>query len=100
MPGTLLHLGATVQCPHGGLATPTSPFPRVLVSGQPITTQPYTWVVACPLSNSPCATATWIAGATRVLGGGAPVLLTDSQSVTANGSKLLPTVTQLRTSGQ
>jgi len=38
MPGFLLHLGATVMCAHGGQATPTAPFPRVLLSGQPVTT--------------------------------------------------------------
>mgnify|MGYP001769788471 CR=1 FL=1 len=37
MPGSILHLGATVTCMHAGPATPLSPFPRVLVSGQPIT---------------------------------------------------------------
>ena len=36
MPGPLLHLGATVMCSHLGQATPTSPNPRVLVSGQPV----------------------------------------------------------------
>ena len=35
MPGPILHLGASVLCAHGGQATPTVPFPRVLVGGQP-----------------------------------------------------------------
>ena len=33
MPGPIVHLGAVVICSHGGPATPTAPFPRVLVSG-------------------------------------------------------------------
>jgi len=39
MPGFILHLGATVICSHGGQATPSAPFPRVLVSGQPTDTE-------------------------------------------------------------
>ena len=46
MPGFVLHLGATVMCAHGGQAQPTVPSPRVLVSGQPVVTQPAPYVVA------------------------------------------------------
>src|SRR5215212_9664218 len=46
MPGTLLHVGATVLCAHGGQAQPTAPNPGVLVSGQPIVTQAAPYVVA------------------------------------------------------
>jgi uncharacterized Zn-binding protein involved in type VI secretion len=73
----LLHLGAVVLCAHGGQAQPTSPNPRVLVSGQPITTQgaPYT-VAGCPFNvsgaPSPCITGQWVTAATRVLAGGLP----------------------------
>ena len=38
MPGPILHLGATVICSHGGQAQPMTPFPRVLLSGQPAVT--------------------------------------------------------------
>src|SRR5262245_64423776 len=76
MPGFILHLGATVICAHAGQATPLAPFPRVLVSGQPITTlsSPYA-VAGCPFppaSGGPCATAPWVLGAARVLAGGGP----------------------------
>jgi hypothetical protein len=105
MPGTLLHLGATVLCAHGGQAQPTSPNPRVLVSGQPVTTQaaPYT-VAGCPFNvsgaPSPCITAQWVTAATRVLAGGLPVLLLDSQAICApNGTPLMITTTQTRVSG-
>ena len=75
MPGPIVHLGATVICSHGGQATPIAPFPRVLVSGQPIATLASPYVVAgCPfppVSGGPCVTAQWMVGATRVLAGGA-----------------------------
>ncbi len=105
MPGFLLHVGATVMCAHAGQAQPTSPNPRVMVDGQPVVTQaaPYT-VAGCPFnvsgSPSPCVTAQWTTGATRVLAGGQPVLLQDSQAIcTPNGTPLTITVTQVRVRG-
>jgi hypothetical protein len=105
MPGFLLHVGATVTCAHMGQAQPTAPNPRVLVSGQPIVTQPAPYAVAgCPFnvsgSPSPCVTAQWTSAATRILSNGAPVLLLDSQAIcTPNGTPLLITVTQTRVTG-
>ena len=105
MPGPLLHVGATVICVHGGQAQPTAPNPRVLVSGQPIVTQPAPYVVAGCVFNisgapSPCITAQWITAAVRVLSNGMPVLLMDSQAICApNGTPLLITVTQPRVVG-
>lgn len=105
MPGFLLHVGATVLCAHGGQAMPTSPNPRVTVGGQPVVTQaaPYT-VAGCafvpPAGNGPCVTAQWIVGATRVLVGGQPVLLQDSQAIcTPTGTPLTVVVTQVRAKG-
>lgn len=106
MPGSLLHVGATVLCSHAGQAQPTSPNPRVLVSGQPIVTQttPYT-VTGCtlpppPTANGPCVTAQWVTGATRVFASGVPVLLLSSQAICApTGTPLLPTVAQTRVIG-
>lgn len=87
MAGPILHLGATVLCLHGGQATPMSPFPRVLVGGQPVVTlaSPYA-IAGCamppPLAgNGPCVTGQWITGATRVLAGGIPVLTQAGSSV-------------------
>ncbi len=87
MAGPILHLGATVLCLHGGQALPTSPFPRVLVGGQPVVTlaSPYT-VAACampppPSGNGPCVTGQWITGATRVFAGGVPVATQAGSSV-------------------
>ena len=54
MPGYILQMGATVLCAHGGQATATSPFPRVTLGGQPVTTQPPPWTIAgCPFPPCP-----------------------------------------------
>ena len=101
MPAPILHLGATVICMHAGQAVPLTPFPRVLVSGQPVTTlaTPYA-VAACGLTgtpNPPCVTAQWVVGAVRVLAGGTPVLLQSGQAVCApTGTGLLALVVQPR----
>ena len=101
MPAPILHLGATVLCTHAGQATPTAPFPRVMVSGQPIVTlaSPYA-IVACALTGTsvpPCVTGQFVAGAVRVLAGGMPVVTMISQSVcTPTGTPMLPVVAQPR----
>lgn len=101
MPAPILHLGATVTCMHAGQAQPTTPFPRVLVSGQPVVTLTTPYVVAgCALTGSgspPCVTAQWVSGATRVVAGGAPVVNLAGQAVcTPSGTGLIPLVTQPR----
>lgn len=103
MPGPILHVGATVLCAHAGQATPTSPNPRVLVSGQPIVTLPAPWMVAgCPLppppaANGPCVTASFVTAALRVTSLGFPLVLMDSQAIAApTGTPLLPAVVQPR----
>jgi hypothetical protein len=106
MPGFLLHMGATVMCLHSGQAQPTVSNPRVKVGGQPVVTQSGAYTVAgCPFvtpagAPMPCVTAQWLMGATRVLAGGVPVLLQDSQALctpTATGLNIL--VTQVRVKG-
>ena len=93
------------MCMHGGQAQPTVPNPRVLVSGQPVVTLAAPYVVAgCPFvppgGNGPCVTAQWVVGATRVLAGGMPVLLQDSQAVCVpTGTPLQVLVTQVRVQG-
>jgi hypothetical protein len=106
MPGFLLHVGATVQCSHLGVAQPTAPNPRVLVSGQPTVTMaaPYTVLPGCIFnvlgSPSPCVTAQWTTAATRVFSNGQPLVLLDSQAVCApNGTPLLILATQTRVTG-
>jgi hypothetical protein len=101
MPGPILHLGATVLCAHAGQATPTVPFPRVLVSGQPVVTLSTPYVIAgCALASvpsPPCITGQWVVGAARVLAGGVPVVVASGSSVTvAPGTPMLPVSFQVR----
>ncbi len=101
MPAPVLHLGATVICMHAGPATPLTPFPRVLVSGQPVVTLSTPYAIAgCALTgtpNPPCVTAQWVMGALRVMAGGVPILLQTSQAVCVpTGTGLLPLVVQPR----
>jgi len=104
MPGYLLHVGATVLCAHAGQAQPTSPFPRVMMGGQPVVTQTAPYAVAgctfVPPAAGPCVTAQWVTGAMRVKAGGLPVLLQDSQSICApTGTPLTVVMTQFRVKG-
>ena len=94
MPGTLLHLGATVQCMHAGPAQPVASNPRVKVGGQPIVVRTSTYTIAGCTSNPPCAAAQWQTSATRVQAGGVPVLLKNSQArcvPTGTGLKIVTT---------
>ena len=103
MPGFLLHVGATVQCSHGGQAQAITPNLRVTVSGQQAVTMSgqYT-ITGCtfpppPAANGPCVTAQWVTAATRVTSNGQPLLLFDSQAICApTGTPLLITATQTR----
>jgi hypothetical protein len=78
----------------------------VTVSGQPVVTQaaPHS-VAGCPFTTPagnplPCVTAQWVTGATRILVGGVPVLLQDSQAVCVpNGTGVQVVVTQPRAKG-
>jgi hypothetical protein len=106
MPGFLLHVGAVVNCAHGGQAQPTAPNPRVKVSGQPIVIQAAPYVIAgCPfppppVANGPCLTANWIFGAARLMSNGVPVLLADSQAICMpTGTPLVIANTQVRVRG-
>jgi hypothetical protein len=101
MPAPVLHLGATVLCTHAGQATPLAPYPRALVSGQPVVTlaSPYA-VAGCGLTGTvvpPCLTGQFVAGALRVLAGGLPLATLAGQSVCLpTGTPLLPLAAQLR----
>jgi hypothetical protein len=86
---------------HAGPATPAAPFPRVLLSGQPVVTIASPYVIAgCALTGTPappCATGQWIVGATRVVAGGAPVVSMAGASVCVpTGTPMMPVSTQPR----
>lgn len=107
MPGPVVHLGAAVQCLHGGSAQPAVPMPRVTVSGQPVVTiaSPY-FIAGCTMppptaGNGPCITAQFMTAATRVLVLGQPVLLMDSQATCIpTGTPLMIVATQPRVTAQ
>jgi hypothetical protein len=106
MPGFMVHVGAVVLCAHGGQAQPTTPNPRVMVSGLATTTIAAPYVVAgCPMvtggSPTPCLTAQWMTGATRVTSGGQPLVLIDSKAVCVpNGTPVTIASTQTRVTAQ
>ncbi len=101
MPAPALHLGAVVTCSHAGPAQPLAPFPRVVLSGQPVVTiaSPYA-VTGCALTGTPtppCVTGQWLVGAVRVLAGGAPVaLMTGTSTCVPTGTPMLPMSAQPR----
>lgn len=79
----VLQLGCTVQCPHGGMATPVNSNARVRVGGAFALLADDPWVVAgCPLNVAgaphPCVLVEWSGEAQRVKVGGRPVLLATS----------------------
>ncbi|MBK5248043.1 MAG: hypothetical protein JJE50_01215 [Actinomycetales bacterium] len=106
MPGFLVHIAATLLCAHGGQAQPTAPNPRVLVTGLPTVTIAAPHVVAgCPMvtagAPTPCVTAQWMTGATRVTSNGQPLVLLDSQAVCVpNGTPVVIVSTQTRVIAQ
>jgi hypothetical protein len=101
MPAPLLHLGATVMCSHAGQATVVTPFPRVLLSGQPAVnlTSQYA-IVGCALtttSTPPCVTGQFVVGAVRVTAGGVPMATMIGQAVCMpTGAPMIPVVAQPR----
>lgn len=101
MPGSILHLGATVTCSHAGQATPAANLPRVLVSGQPVVVAGTPYVIAgctfVPPAAGPCVTGQFIMPATRVFAMGSPVLINASPSVCApTGTPMIPVAVQPR----
>jgi hypothetical protein len=81
MPGLLLHVLATVQCPHQAPALSPPTQTRVLVSGQPVaTTANLFTVTGCVFTipgpkPQPCVTVKWSMPATRVTVMGVPALI-------------------------
>ncbi|GLZ81517.1 hypothetical protein Afil01_63240 [Actinorhabdospora filicis] len=97
MPGPLLHVGATVSCPHGAPAQIISANTRVIVNGTPVAVLTDNTVVAgCPFQipvgpgtkPSPCVKVQWVVGATRVLVNGQPALLMTSTGLCQSPEQL------------
>jgi hypothetical protein len=101
MPVPALHVGAVVTCSHAGPATPTAPFPRVLLSGQPVVTLACPYAIAgCALASTstpPCVTGQWLSGAVRVLAGAVPVAtMAGASTCVPTGTPMLPLSAQPR----
>jgi len=85
MAGAILHTGVSATCPHGGSLQIIAASLRVTVGGMPVAVLTDQGPVAgcafqIPIPPAgtkpqPCITTRWIAGATRVLVGGVPVLI-------------------------
>ena len=83
MPGALVHVGATIQCPHLGTVASVTTNIRVKVSGMAVVTATDQFTVAgCPFSlppapptYHPCVRVQWTVPATRVFVNTQPVVL-------------------------
>jgi len=108
MPGMLVHVGATMMCPHGGQISVIPTNMRVMVSGQPVATMGDTFMVAgCPFTvptgvPQPCLTVQWLAPAMRVMVNRQPAILQDSTGLCQGAAPQGPpnvVVTQVRVKG-
>lgn len=92
----VLTLDAAVFCPHGGVAHPVLPNPRVLLGGKPAAAPGTLVVQGCPgdpvalnastggsvpVTLMACFSGSVLGGSTRVTSNGAPLVLQDSQMV-------------------
>jgi hypothetical protein len=114
MPGPLLHVGATIMCPHGSPAQLISTNTRVLVGGTPVAVLTDNTVVAgCPFQipvgagtkPQPCVKVQWMVGATRLLVNGQPALLALSTGIAQSPEQIpqgppVVSTTQTRVVGQ
>ena len=109
MVGFLLHLGATIICPHGGQVSSITNNTRVFVEGQPVVTQNDLFPIAgCPftilVSPHPCIEIKWLTPATRVFVNHQPVILKNSVGIcksadqTPQGSPIV-IMSQMRVKG-
>ena len=87
MPGPLLHVGASLNCPHGGLVNGVPSAPKVLLSNQPALTASDQWPIAgCvftipPGKPQPCVKVVWLMPATKVLLSNQPAVLALSSAL-------------------
>jgi hypothetical protein len=87
MSGTVVHVGATITCPHMGTIMAITSNTRVSVSGQSVVTASDTFTVSgCPFlmttpSPQPCILARWLVPSTRVKVNGQPVILKTSTGI-------------------
>lgn len=93
MPGPLVHIGATVICPHLAPVNAITTNARVLVSGQPVVTLADQFLVAGCIFTvgpkaSPCIRVQWITPAVRVLVNGQPPILQTSVGLSLSAEQV------------
>lgn len=97
MSGLVLHVGATVMCPHGGPMSVSTSNVRVKVGGQFVATVNDLYTISgCPFQipvpsgtkPQPCVTAQWPVPATRVRVNGQPVILQNSTGICQSAEQI------------
>ena len=93
MPGNLMHLNATVMCPHGGQVTFLPSQSRGLVTGQVIwTVADQTTITGCPFTvgtkPQPCVTVQWITPSARVQVNGSQVITQGSTGLCLSAERI------------
>ncbi len=97
MADPLVHVGASINCPHGASVQVISSNTRVLVSGQPVATMGDSYVVSgCPFQvpigtgtkPQPCVTARFLVPAKRVLVSGTPAIITTSSGLCQSAEQI------------
>lgn len=87
MSGNVVHVGATIMCPHMGTVTAITSNARVFVSGQPVVTVSDTFTVSgCTFlmttpSPQPCILARWLVPSARILVNGQSAILKTSSGI-------------------
>jgi uncharacterized Zn-binding protein involved in type VI secretion len=97
MSGFLLHVGATVLCPHAGQVSIQSGNTRVKVGGQTVAIASDTFTISgCPFQvpagpttkPQPCVTLRWVVPASRVRVSGQPVVLQTSSGICQSAEQI------------
>lgn len=89
-----MHVGATVNCSHGGQVSTISTNPLVLVGGQAVATLGDTYrVTGCPFTvpqgkPQPCVRVKWQEPAAQVLVDGQPVVLQTSTGICESAEQI------------
>jgi hypothetical protein len=110
MSGDLLHVNATVTCPHGGQASLLPSQSRVSAGGQPVAMLADVYAITgCPFNvggkPQPCVTIRWVTPSGRIRVNGQPALLQSSVGLCQSAEQVpqgppMITVVQQRAVGQ
>jgi hypothetical protein len=97
MPGNMVQVGASINCPHGGQASIASVNQRVKVGGMPVALlSDVTTVAGCafqvPIGTGtkpqPCLKVQWLVPSTRVLVNSQPILLNSSSGICQSAEQI------------